>query len=953
MPLKLRTDFPIRYMTIGSIVSAMVLMAAVLVATGWLGTRQLLLDAAWRSARDTGMLINERALRTTAPASGMLRTLSFDPLLSADTEAGRLARVDTLIASLVAFPLITAIYVAYDNGDFLLVRPLGTPGANQHFDAPPDAAFLVISSAAMPAGSDTNTYHFYNADSRLITSRPEPSIPYDPRQRYWYQAAQQTQSTAISKPYLFFSPQEVGITLSRKAENGSAVIGMDIGLKDLVSIMDRLRMTPGTEIALVDDTGAIILYQDMQALLGGQPIDLNSESDTPLPLRSLDQLDVSALYATRQAGRKQEVVSLQADGEEWLGLITPFTALGDTPLNLLLAIPTDELLQDLKRHQQRMILISVLLILPFLLMGWRGGSYIAKQLERLATRTRQLSHFDFQRAPAQRSALKEINTLNAAVNDVGDTVEALLETSRILNTEKQIDVMLGQLLEKLLAATRCQGGAAYLWNPDDAVMTCIAARGHPGPQAASFPYPADPHSIRPDHSTFELRNRDGSLQGLLVLTQPDDPAYATPAFMAFTNRLSSMLAVAIEMRQLIESQQALFDAIILVLADAIDAKSPYTGGHCHRVPELAIQLADQLAAEQDGPYADFQLNESERYAFRLAAWLHDCGKVISPEHIVNKATKLEIIYNRIHEIRMRFEVLWRDAEITCLRMQLAGADPDTAQQQQARTQAALQEAFAFVATCNRGGENLHEEAISRLHAIGTQTWQRYFDDRLGLSTEESQRLEQVRPTAPTLPATEPLLADKPEHIIAWGKHRPAVQSGDPGNTLGFDMHLPDHKQNIGELHNLGIRRGTLSAEDRFAINDHVVQTLIMLKKLPWPHALSRVPDMAANHHEKMDGSGYPRRLPASTLPITDRVLAIADVFEALTAADRPYKAPKSLSDALRIMAFMCKEGHLDTGLYLYFLRSRIWREYARKHMLPDQQDSVDIEALARLARPPA
>lgn len=952
---KPREGFPIRYATIGIIVSAMALMAAVLVAAGWLGTRQILLDAAWRSARETGQLINERALRTTAPASALLRTLTFDPLLLARTEAGRLSRVDVLIASLLASPLITSIYVAYDDGDFLLVRPLNTPFLRQHFNAPDGAAFLVQSLQMGTDGTQLRRYDFYDVDSKQLSSRLLTGDFFDPRLRNWYNAAQQTRSTVISKPYVFFSSREVGISLSRRAASSHAVIGMDIGLDDLIHVMDRLRMTPGTEIALVDDKGDVLLYQDMLALFANTTQPLPIQDDSSVTLRSLRELDHTALRRTYESGTHDEVVALQADGKEWLGLSIPFTALGDAPLKLLLAMPTDELLHNLKRHQQRLILISILLILPFLLLGWRGGSFIARHLERITARTRQLSRFDFQRLPFKQSSLQEINTLNAAVNDVSDTVEALLDTSRILNTEKQIGTMLEQLLEKLLSATRCQGGAAYLWNPEEAVMERIAARGDQSTLAASFPYASCQDSTaanrtEPHQGSFELRSRDGGLQGLLILAQPDDPAYATPEFMAFANRLSSMLAVAIEMRQLIESQKALFDAIIQVLADAIDAKSPYTGGHCHRVPELAIQLADRLAAEKEGPYASFHLDDTERYAFHLAAWLHDCGKIISPEHIVNKATKLETIYNRIHEIRMRFEVLWRDAEIACLQAQLDGTDPALARQQKDRLQAALLDDFGFIATCNSGGESLPDEAIARLRAIGTRTWERHFDDTIGLSTEETERLRSIRPSDPPLPATEPLLSNRPEHIVPWGVRRPAVQSDDPANTLGFDMPLPAQQQNLGELHNLSIRRGTLSDEDRFAINDHVVQTLLMLKKLPWPHALARVPDMAANHHEKMDGSGYPRRLPAGQLPLTDRVLAVADVFEALTAGDRPYKPAKTLSESLRIMAFMCREGHLDPELYLYFLHSPIWMDYAQKHMQPAQRDKVDIDVLERLAR---
>lgn len=169
---------------------------------------------------------------------------------------------------------------------------------------------------------------------------------------------------------------------------------------------------------------------------------------------------------------------------------------------------------------------------------------------------------------------------------------------------------------------------------------------------------------------LELRGRQGGLQGLLVLEFKDDVAHKDAAFQRFARRLSGMLAVAIETRQLLESQRRLFYAIIQLMADAIDAKRPYTGGHCERVPQMAIELADRLHATCDGPYANFRMSENERYAFHLGAWLHDCGKVTSPEHIVDKATKLEVIRNRIHEVRLRFEILWRDAEMAAVRGEL-------------------------------------------------------------------------------------------------------------------------------------------------------------------------------------------------------------------------------------------------------------------------------------------
>jgi hypothetical protein len=366
-------------------------------------------------------------------------------------------------------------------------------------------------------------------------------------------------------------------------------------------------------------------------------------------------------------------------------------------------------------------------------------------------------------------------------------------------------------------------------------------------------------------------------------------------------------------------------------------------------------VVDAMVRETTGPYASFIMSDDQRYEFHLGAWLHDCGKVTSPEHIIDKSTKLETIYNRIHEVRMRFEVLWRDAHIDywkALAEGSTGGASGEAAEQARRTlearKAALQDDFAFVARSNVGGESMADADVERLMTLGKTPWTMYFDNRLGLSGEELRRLLVVEPVAPALPRTSQLLADRADQVVPWGERKPPVEKGDPKNRYGFDMKLPPNAQNMGELHNLSIRRGTLTEEDRFKINDHIVQTLIMLRSLPWPKNLERVPDIAATHHEKLDGKGYPRQLRGDQLSLPDRVMALADVFEALTAADRPYKQPKTLTESLRIMAFMAKDQHIDPAVFRYFLDTGIWKTFADKYMQPSQIDTVDVAAIHEL-----
>ncbi|MDM7959311.1 MAG: HD domain-containing phosphohydrolase [Synechococcus sp. WH 8007] len=452
--------------------------------------------------------------------------------------------------------------------------------------------------------------------------------------------------------------------------------------------------------------------------------------------------------------------------------------------------------------------------------------------------------------------------------------------------------------------------------------------------------------------TVPLRLASGEVVGVLQLINrkrepsavitPDTAVGATKPFDAFDQQLieslSSLAAVSVERTRLVEAQDRLIDSIISLLAGAIDAKSPYTGGHCERVPKLAVMLAEAAEAASEGPLAPFQLGSAEAWReFRTGAWLHDCGKLTTPEYVVDKATKLEMNGDRIHEIRTRFEVLWRDADIERLQGLLAGGDPDALDQALKERQQTLQEQFAFVAQCNLGTEFFDEAKIEALREIGSQHWMRHFDDSLGLAWEEQQRRQAHEPPSDALPAPQQLLMDQPWHCVP----REQIDRHDPKH--GFKVDVPDNLFNYGELHNLSISRGTLTEEERYKINDHIMQTIVMLDSLPFPPGLARVPEYAGTHHEALTGQGYPRRLAADRLSVPSRIMAIADIFEALTASDRPYKKAKPLSVSVEILAGFRDRGHIDPDLFDLFLTSGVYLTYAEQFLKPDQIDPVEIE----------
>jgi len=400
----------------------------------------------------------------------------------------------------------------------------------------------------------------------------------------------------------------------------------------------------------------------------------------------------------------------------------------------------------------------------------------------------------------------------------------------------------------------------------------------------------------------------------------------------------SMVLMARSIKMHEKAQENLMESFIKLIASAIDEKSPYTGGHCERVPELASMLAEVANNSDEGIFKKFHFkNENAWREFRIAALLHDCGKVTTPEYVVDKATKLETIHNRIHEIRTRFEVLLRDAHIAYFEGLLAGNEAkEILLQRRLDAEEKLFDDFAFLAECNIGGEFMDAQKIERLKQIASITWTRHFDDRLGMSEAENKRLADI-PAMP-LPCQETLLQDKPEYLI---KRAHEIDEKIYAQ-LGIKMEIPHYYNNLGELYNLSIAKGTLNEEERYKINEHIIMSIRMLSELPFMDNLKKVPEYACAHHETMTGTGYPRGLTKEQISLPARIIAIADIFEALTANDRPYKKAKTISEAIKILSMLKKDAHIDGDLFELFLRSGVYMQYAQKYLNPEQIDEVDI-----------
>ena len=944
------------------------LVGSVITGVGYKLSRDMLQSTANDLISRIGNETSNEIEALIAPAELAMNLISRDVLSEASSFPQRISRVPFLKEALLGSTALSSVYAGYPNGDFFFLRRVGDEAERLMLKAPEGTRYIV-QSIEHDQDKHRGRYLFLNGalDELRADDRPDYAASYDPRTRGWFKDASTSAASIKTAPYLFFSNHKVGVTLARQGVKGGSVIGADILLETLANNLKKKKLTPGTEIALVNGKGFVLVHEDVARLVA-----VPEGADARPSLILLEDFGRPALAAAAKmlnqlAGKNEVSTNLEIGGEDWQINISPVRLSGIPPLYLVLAIPDSELLAAAFKQRTTALSITLLIMVIAMPITWGLARRISGPLRALHGEAESSRRFDFSDAGGVRSVISEVDELSNTMDGMKRTIRRFLDISTAVAGEQNFDLLMPMLLRETLSAAEADFGILYLADNDGLIPMAILDRN-----GEKVVMPLSPVSLKgagpllgaaltggrtlsarllPEdivatglddlieiNETLHgvavpLRNRQQNLVGAMLLVRPtpiDD------AQLSFIGNLAVSAASSLETRELIKAQKELFEAFIQLIAGAIDAKSPYTGGHCARVPELTKMLARAACAETSGPFKAFQLDESEWEAVHIAAWLHDCGKVTTPEYVVDKATKLETLHDRIHEVRMRFEVLRRDAEIACLQAVAAGAD-------EAQTRAALSEElaridddYAFIASCNEGGEFMAPDKIERLKSIAARTWLRTLDDRIGISHDEKAR--KAATPAVVLPVAEPLLADRPEHIFT---RRPQDRMPE-NNKWGFRMKVPELLYSKGELYNLSVGRGTLSEEERYKINEHIVQTLIMLSALPFPKHLRQVPEIAGGHHEKMDGTGYPRRLKKEEMSPVARMMAIADIFEALTAIDRPYKKGKTLSEAIKIMSFMKKDQHLDADLFDLFLRSGAYREYGERFMKPEQIDEVDI-----------
>jgi HD-GYP domain-containing protein (c-di-GMP phosphodiesterase class II) len=916
---------------------------------------------------------------TYSPVASMVDLLSVSPAMQADTLEERLNALPLFREALNSKRELSALQVGYDTGDFFILRRTDNPDMRKRFEAPKEASFVADHITAGSSGTPLMLRLYFDAELKELERRELGKSEYDPRKRPWYARAIGSRGRVTSEPYLYYFIGKVGVTVGRRLPDRTGVVAADVTLEQLSQTLRGQQFSPSSELVLVSGDGKVLAYRETDRLV------VRTDESDRVEMARIDQLGSPVLEElVRTAGIRPTNINFQFNEKLWVGAIREVPTAAAVTIYLAMAAPEEELLSEAMTIRRQSALITIGIIIIALPITWLLASRIAKPLRKLAGETDIIRNFDFAKPIHMRSLVKEIDDLAVAMDAMKGTISRFLNLITSLAGEQDFDRMLERVTEETMRAGEADGAVLYLVGDDEVELRpgCVRVAGSDAKiRAAALPvYRIDTNevgnalvqSVREDKTTMftleqkqaeqgeqfaaifdglaaplirvialPLHNRQREVSGCLCLlfVSQDGIEAAEPGreHIAFVEALSGFAAVSMETHHLLKMQKALLESFIKLIAGAIDAKSPYTGAHCQRVPYLTKMIARAACESQAPPFKDFDLSEEEWEALHIAGWMHDCGKVTTPEYVVDKATKLATIYDRIHEVRMRFEVLKRDAEIRHWQAVADGGDRDTLRQQMESEWRQLDEEFAFVAESNEGGEFMAPERIERLRQIAERVWMRTIDDRIGVSWEEKTRKE--RTPAPELPAEEKVLAEKEEHIIQrrTADHMPS------DNRWGFRMDVPEHMYNQDEIYNLCVQRGTLTDEERYKINDHIVQTVIMLEKLPYPKHLRNVPVIAGGHHEKMDGTGYPRRLKRDDMPLTARMMAIADIFEALTAQDRPYKKAKKLSEAIRIMSFMKKDHHIDPEIFELFLTSGVYMEYARHFLARELIDEFDIE----------
>ncbi len=938
--------YPLNFHMTSLFLTLTVIIGAVLIAVSYNHSKALLQQSAQDQSLEHSskleLLFQESISRVLTTVNFMAITTFFDEKKNIEAAKPWLTAIALVFEQT---PNLVALYYATDDGHFVQYRPLTGQAFRKQYNMPAHAAFMIISSAA----NGESHYLFLDKQQNLIEEYKAQDTPFDPRVRPWFTNVKADGEIRMTKPYPFHFLNSMGVTLSRRSANQRFVIGADFTLQSLSQQLGLLPFYKTTQIALFDQS-----YQLIAAYPASDMASLTSDQQ-----KAALQTSVFAESIARPYTNNTTEFLHHWDNQDWAITTSPVNLTKETQLILVEATPINTILADLLDLRNKQLFVAFVLLLICLFLIWFIANRLSKPLQVLVKQTENIARFNFRKTRYPKSVIREVSNLTKSIEIMEHTLHDLLHLLRDTAGNQDFDILAKTVAKQAYMITHAETILLCMRTEQSSAMEVVANHSIipfkldidqfiqetpwlSGKLKAGEVIHMDRSSntlkahqdtiFNSDLYVFPLHNRMTDFIGILIIGYERSITPEQQDKHDFLKELLGFAEIAKDNIDKIAQQKQMLNAFVELIASAIDTKSPYTGAHCQRIPMLAKWLTQ--ATDKDNKYfPQFSMSEQQWEELNLAAWLHDCGKVTTPEYVVDKATKLETIYDRIHEVRMRFELLKTQADADYWQGLSQGGDAAQLSQQRQETKQQLDDDFYFIAQCNKGSEYMQAEDIERLHSIAQRQWQRTLDDRAGVSWIEQERHNDN----PTLPVMESVLADKQQHQIPWDSD--SLPNINWQNE--YQIKPGALKYNRGELYNLSTQSGTLTTEERFIINNHIIQTQIMLSHLPYPDNLSNIPEIAGNHHERMDGKGYPKGKIGEELSIPARVMAIADVFEALTSSDRPYKKGKTLAESLDIMTDMATSGHIDPKLYLIFLLNDIHLRYINKFVDVNQHSQVD------------
>ncbi|GLT17866.1 hypothetical protein GCM10007938_16440 [Vibrio zhanjiangensis] len=619
---------------------------------------------------------------------------------------------------------LVALFYGNEHGEFIMLRPLHDESSRQRFEAPPDARMMINFTKA----EGLNEFHFLDHDYKRVGYKKTNDNKFDPRIRPWYINAQADGEIRLTEPYFFYFLKTNGVTLSRRSTDGQEVVAADFTLASLSDQIAELSPSKTTQVALFDTQFRLLAQHQTQIDLEQDAESIQQAVKESLFEPILNRHSTQTLYEVIERG-----------GKSWSVTLTPVWLNEHVRLLLAEAVPQEELLGDLLSMRNRQITVAVTMLAISFATVWLVATKLATPLQNLVQLTDNIARFDFKKTRYPKSLIREVSNLTESIELMEHTLHDLLRLLRETASNKDFSVLAKTITHQSYLVTRAETIVLFsVQEENDNHFEIIANH-------AIIPFKIDineflketawlekdlrqgeiVHLNRSDNSLnryidivynsdiyfFPLLNRESQLVGVLLLGYERAITQEQSDKHAFLKELLSFAEIAKENIHQMQQQKDMMNAFIELIASAIDTKSPYTGSHCQRVPELT-QMLTNVAHKDKGYFPQFSMSEEQWEELKLAAWLHDCGKVTTPEYVIDKATKLETIYDRIHEVRMRFELLKVQAESDYWQGLYKGGNEADLKATLQDTQHALDEEFQFIADCNIGSEQMDEDVIT-------------------------------------------------------------------------------------------------------------------------------------------------------------------------------------------------------------------------------------------------